>query len=160
MVTESNSSIAERRPSVEPLLLRAADVLESHLRLEGELPSSCWCRETMNGVRAISLLSRIWTEFEVKDNLERLNRSSRGRSLRHSIAVSAVRLQALVGAAELQIGGLEPEVFPEDHDDGTIGALRLSAWRIVAGIAVLHAFLCLLRSREPSCRIAHCFAIV
>lgn len=163
MMTQNLSADPDLHPSVEPLLLRAADALESHLRLhshDSHGASAAWCREAMNGLRAISLLSRVWIEVEIRGHLNRMEAASAGHGLRHTIALSAGKLQALIGAAELQVGGLDPEIYPEDTADEIVAELRLNSWRIVAAIAVLHAFLCLLRRREPACRISQYFAVV
>jgi hypothetical protein len=139
------------RPSVELLLIRAADALESHLTSDPEQASGPWCRETINGLRAISLLTRVWIDVDIRDALERLRAGrtfANQNSLPRAILASIARLDALIGMSELQIGGLDPDSFPEDTEEETILGLRLAAWRIVAAIAVLHAFLCLLRRRE------------
>lgn len=149
MAARLSTIAAVNRPSVEALLLRGADVLEAQLIRDPDATSAHWCNETMNGLRAISMLSRIWLELEVPELLDRRTcRTEGGRLLSRSIVAAATRLRALIGMSELQIGGLDPVTYPEDSGEEIALGLRLIAWRIVAGIAVLHAFLCLLRRRE------------
>lgn len=139
------------RPSVEALLLRAADVLEAHLAVtRGDSPAA-WSRETINGLKAVSLLTNIWVDVEIDELLTEtrlLQCTGGGTTLDRSTRNAGRRLQALAGQAELLIGGLRPDDHPEDLTEELAGDLRLIAWRIVAAIAVQHAFLCLLRRRN------------
>jgi hypothetical protein len=115
----------------------------------------------MNGLRAISLLSQIWIDVEIRVLLNRqCELSPRDHSHLRYIVASVDRLRALIGTAELQMGGLDPTAYPEDADAEIVAGLRLSAWRIVAGIAVLHAFLCLLRRRDEKAGVTLLVAIV
>lgn len=137
------------RPSVETLLLRAADALENHLARGDARASIQWAHETINGIKAISMLAGIWVEIEAQELLQQSNALGLpGSSLHHSVRAAGRRLQALIGLAELQIGGLRPADSPEELDDVVLADLRLTSWRLVAAVAVQHAFLCLLRRRH------------
>ena len=147
------------RPSVEPLLLRAADLLESHLRQEPAVAPAAWCRDALNGLRSVSLLCRIWIDGEVPEVLQRAADPMQ-QPLVRSIVAAGRRVQELNGSADLLAGGLDPETFPEDAGDEMLANLRMAAWRVVAAVAVLHAFLCLLRRRDPAPRLPPRRAIV
>lgn len=140
-----------RRPSVEALLLRAADGLESHLAGAPPASVTAWSRETINGLKAISLLTSIWVDVEIDELLEEsksLHYGSGGTALHRTTRSAGRRLRALAGESDLLIGGLRPDDHPEEITAELADDLRLIAWRIVAAIAVQHAFLCLLRRRN------------
>ncbi len=143
------------RPSVESLLLRAADVFEFHLGTRVHHASTeqtvAWTADTINGLKAISLLAGIWVEVETTELLEEtrvIQGALNDSSLRRATRTAGRRLQSLIGQAELKIGGLRPGEDAEECTDELADELRLFGWRIIAAIAVQHAFLCLLRRRN------------
>ena len=147
----SNGQESSRaRPSVEALLLRAADVLESHLAESRRDSPAAWSAETINGLKALTLLTGIWVDVEIDELLaaSKLHDGSGGTTLHRTTRSAGRRLQALAGQAELLVGGLRPDEHPEELTAELADELRLIAWRIVAAIAVQHAFLCLLRRRN------------
>jgi hypothetical protein len=139
------------RPSVESLLLRAADLLEFHLGATAAIEPAAWMKETINGLKAISLLAGIWVGIEIDDLLKEtrlIQGSMKSTSLQRTTRNAGRRLQALIGQAELMMGGLRPDNDSDEAAEETAAELRLIAWRVVAAIAVQHAFLCLLRRRN------------